>query len=112
MASYHSARSITFTLDSVLFADGKLASPDADHRFEDYTDQLAAQVSIGKAVLAYQGHSVNDLKLFPASVTGSGNRRLKRIANRYAGILQVDGADSLFQFLKANQPPDGLSVHR
>jgi hypothetical protein len=97
IASYNSARSITFTLDSVLFADGKFAGADTDHRFEDYTDQLAAQASMSKAVLPYQGHSVDDLRQFLASVPRSGNRWLKRIAGRYSGILQVDGSDSLFQ---------------
>jgi hypothetical protein len=112
IASYNSARSITFTLDSVLFADGKLAGVDTDHRFEDYTSQLAAEASLGKAVLAYQDRTVDDLKRFLATVSESGDRWLKRLAREYSAYLDREGADYLFNLIKANLPPDNLSVHR
>ncbi|MGB6946737.1 MAG: hypothetical protein WBE37_30360 [Bryobacteraceae bacterium] len=112
IATYDSARSITFTLGSVLFADGRLAGADTDHRFEDYTSQLAAEASMGKAVLAYQGDSLDDLKRFLATVSGSGDRWPKRLAREYSAILDREGADSLFNLVKRSLPPDNLSVHR
>jgi hypothetical protein len=112
IASYSSAKSITFTLDSVLFADGKLAGADTDHRFDDYTSQLAAEASIGKAVLAYQGRSLDDLKRFLATASGSGDRWFKRLAGEYSALLDREGAEYLFHFVKGNLPPDNLSIHR
>jgi hypothetical protein len=61
-AFYDSARSITFALDSLLFADGKFVGLDRAHMLEDWSNRVAARGALDKAVLSFRGGSVDDLK--------------------------------------------------
>lgn len=126
---YGSATSITFGLDSVLFADGKFAGPDTLHRFDRHVNDLNAQRAIGVAVLAFQGRNAEDLGQFLASTEAPARlnqtvrppnappgalnpQSVLRLVSHYSALLKLKDPDNLFQFIERNQPPLDLSVHR
>jgi hypothetical protein len=59
-AFYDSARTVTFALDSLLFADGKFVGPDKMHVFEDWSNRTAALSALDEAVLSYRGRGVDE----------------------------------------------------
>ena len=107
---YDSAKSITFVLDSVLFADGKFVGPDAKHKFDEYSTQLSVQSFLDKAVLTYRGRSADDLKNYletlstvPAGAQVSDyERRLSNAAGLWAGSAAAGGRGPRF-FLRPSR---------
>ena len=85
-AVYDSAKSITFGLDGVLFADGKFVGPDTGHSFEKYSDELAAELTSGKAVLSFRGQSVADLEEHLAWVASPPQGPLSRYDSQLQGL--------------------------
>jgi hypothetical protein len=129
---YRSAMNITFTLDSVLFGDGQFAGPDKAKRFDVNSSNLLAQRLLGNAVLAHQNgladqdddalrsflaDTIASARLTPPTYSGAPisstyARSLKQLASLYMGVLDTRGAMALFDFVRSNQSPPGLTVHR
>jgi hypothetical protein len=63
-AELSSAASVVISLDSVLFADGTLASPDTENNLVQYSQKLAADRDFAAAVLSYQSGSVSGLQSY------------------------------------------------
>lgn len=118
---YASAKSITFVMDSVLFADGKFVGPDAKHKFDEYSTQLSVQSFLDKAVLTYRGRSANDLKNYletlstvPAGAQVSAyERRLSNAAGLYGAMLRRKGPEVLFATVEIDaQRVASVPIHR
>jgi hypothetical protein len=120
-ALYESAKSVTFVLDSVLFADGKFVGPDAKHKFDEYSSQLSAQSFLAKTVLAYRGRSVDDLQNYlemlstvPAGAQVSRYERwLCNLAGLYGATLRRKGPEVLFGDVEIDaQRVASVPIHR
>lgn len=119
-AVYGSARSITFALDGVLFADGRFAGPDTGHSFEKYSDELAALLSLGKTILGFQGQGTGDLQAYltalvwPSHSPVSGyDRQIQRFAGGLDGLLRQKGPDAVFRAAQSElKRAAGLPIHR
>lgn len=132
ISRFRSAMSITFTLDSILFADGQFIGPDNDKQFDVYSSDLLAQRLLGHAVLAHQNgladqdddalrsflaDTIASARLTPPTYSGAPisstyARSLKQLASVCMGVLDTSGAMALFHYVRSNQPPPGLTVHR
>jgi hypothetical protein len=121
-AVYESARSVTFVLDLLLFADGKFVGPDKGHVFEEWSNQIAAGSALDKAVLSLRGRSVDELKEYlamastPPEKTPANSRyarQLRRFAKVYEDYLQRKGPDALFDMAQNYEERVAfLALHR
>jgi hypothetical protein len=117
-AFYDSARSVTFVLDSLLFADGKFVGPDKANMLGDWSNQVAALSALDKAILSYRGRSVDDLKAYLAKMSmlshvSSYTRELAQAARRYERYLGKMGPDALFDNVQIDEERvASLPLHR
>jgi hypothetical protein len=117
-AFYDSARSVTFVLDSLLFADGKFVGPDKAHWFEDWSNRTSAHRALDEAVLSFRGRSVDDLKAYLAKPPrGPANSRwggeVRHRAKVYEDYLRQKGPDALFDDVQIDEERlSSLPIHR
>jgi hypothetical protein len=117
-AFYDSARSVTFVLDSLLFADGKFVGPDKAHWFEDWSNRTSAHRALDEAILSFRGRSVDDLKAYLAKPPrGPANSRwggeVRHRARVYEDYLRQKGPDALFDDVQIDEARlSSLPLHR
>jgi hypothetical protein len=117
---YDSAASITFVLDSVVFADGRFVGPDKANAFNGWSNRLANEAAVARAVLAFEGRSAEDLQGYLASVVATPRPSANAIdispakeAASYQRVLKDKGLEYVFANARNMlQRASDFSIHR
>jgi hypothetical protein len=115
-----SASNITFAIDSVLLADGKFLGPDKANAFTGWTGRIANEAALARAVLAFQGHSEDELQRYLTSVAAmprqprlNGDISPAQLAASYRSLLKKKGTQGLFDIAETDlQRATAFTIHR
>jgi hypothetical protein len=117
---YDSAMSITFVVDSVMFADGRFVGPDKAGALAGWMSRLANEAAVARAVLAYRGKTAEDLHGYLASVVATPRPSANAFdvspakeAGSYERLLKDKGLESVFANARNMlQRATDFSIHR
>ena len=120
LEQYGSAASVTFVIDSVLFADGRFVGPDKAGAFAGWSSRLVNEAAIARAVLALQGRSTEDLQSYLADVVATPRASTNgfdispaKEAASYQRLLKAKGPESVLANAKDMlQRATDFSIHR
>jgi hypothetical protein len=117
---YASAASITFTLDSVVFADGRFVGPDKPHAFGGLAGRIATEAKFARAVLAFQGHKPDEILQYLATAANAlephqsdGSVTTGQLARQYLLVFKEKGPKAVLD--RAANDLDratAFSIHR
>lgn len=104
VAQVTGAKSIVFTLDSAIFADGTIAGPDTQNNFESFSAQLAADRDFAAAVQTYQSGPITALESYLDSMGNASRAGLQSSVydSAYSGRLRQDARDLKFMMSSHN----------
>jgi len=120
LEQYDSAVSITFVIDSVLFADGRFVGPDKANAFAGWSSRLSNEAAVARAVLAYQRRTAEDLQGYLASVAATPRPSANAFdvspakeAASYQRLLKDKGLENVFANARNMlQRSTDFSIHR
>ena len=103
---YARQRSIRFSLDSVLFADGTFAGPDFGHSYDIYNAFVTARLTIGAALESMRNVPDDEITQYLKVLSAKRPfdprdpdylaREMGRLAGSRLGTLTAEGRDKLF----------------
>jgi hypothetical protein len=117
---YASAASITFTLDSVVFADGKFVGPDKPHAFGGLASRVATEAKFARAVLAFQGHKPDEILQYLATAASAlephqsdGSVTTAQLARQYLLVFKEKGPKAVLDRAATDlERATAFSIHR
>lgn len=117
---YTSAASITFTLDSVVFADGKFVGPDKPHAFGGLAGRIATEAKFARAVLAFQGHKPDEILQYLATAANAlephqsdGSVTTAQLARQYLLVYKEKGPKAVLDRAANDlERATAFSIHR
>jgi hypothetical protein len=117
---YASAASITFTLDSVVFADGRFVGPDKPHAFGGLASRIATEAKFARAVLAFQGHKPDEILEYLATAASAlephqsdGSVTTAQLARQYLLVFKEKGPKAVIERAATDlDRATAFSIHR